>query len=115
MISPLAGAEFILVGEVENAVHIDTLVLYLLHYKILRLYAVHPIRQCGNGIMGGLSVVALTVSTPSFRQVKEPAVLIGGNDPVRNPVIIQLKGIVCKTFKESAAKEAHGGSSRPNR
>ena len=88
--------------------HIDTLVLYLLHYKILRLYAVHPIRQCGDGIMGGLSCGGIDRQhSVGLRQVKEPAVLIGGNDPVRNAVIIQLKGIVRKTFKESAAKEAH--------
>ncbi len=88
--------------------HIYALVLNLLHHEILRLHAVYPIRQCGDGIMGGLSGGGIDRQySVCLRQVKEPAVLIGGNNPVRNAVIIQLKGIIRKTFKESAAKEAH--------
>ena len=88
--------------------HIDTLVLYLLHNKILGLYTVHPLRQGSYGIMGGFACGGIDGQHPvGLRQVKEPAVLVGGNDPVGYAVIVQLKGVIRKTFEEAAPKETH--------
>ena len=102
----LAGAELILVGEVEDSVDIGTLVLYLVHDTAFWLYAVHPFRKGVDGVLCCLTRGGVHGQHAGcFRQVKEPPVLIGSDDPVGHPVIIQLKGIVCKALEQAASKQ----------
>ncbi len=85
---------------------IAALVVYLLHYKILRLYTVHPIRDCVGVIMVAVSGGGVDdQDSGCFRKTEQPAIFIGGKDPVRDAVVVQLKGIIRQTFEQSAAKE----------
>ena len=102
----LRGAVFILIAEVQIAVHVLAFVVELRHDKIFRLHTVYPGGQLLNGIGIALACGAVHHHGPcGLRQRKAAQVTVGGDDPVGPPGVIQLKAVI-RQAGEGRGREA---------